>query len=276
MNLREMLKSIPLVRKLAELLRYAVFQVRVTMAEADDRKHPKDSHGVSIPPARLRHRVHGDLSRERFVQVGETVARDLRNLTAQVGRDWSTFTDVLDFGCGSARVMRSFLGSVGNARYSGTDIDAELVDWCRKEIPGVDWKTNGFMPPTTYADGAFDLVYAISVFTHLDEDYQNAWLAELQRITRPGAILILTVHGEPVIGRASMTEAQRAELESKGFLFVKGTTGKLKLDGLPDFYQTAYHKQDYIRKVWGKHFEVLCQAPEGINQHQDAVVLRRR
>lgn len=273
--MREFLKSIPPVRKTAELLRYGLFSIKLRLAEREDLHHPKDGNGIAIPPARLRHRVHGDFDLERFLQVGHTVAADLQALVQRAGRRWSEFADVLNFGCGCARVMRNLLPGTP-ALFTGTDIDPELIHWCRQFIPGVNWHTNGYLPPTRYGDGGFDMVYAISVFTHLDEAYQTAWLEELQRITRPGAILILTVHGEPVIANAPMTSEQRARLQHNGFLFVTGTTGKLKLDGLPDFYQTAYHLQDYVSRVWGAFFDVVAQVPQGINHHQNAVVLRRR
>jgi SAM-dependent methyltransferase len=275
MSLRETIKSIPLLRLPAEFLRFGLFQIRIALAEAREGDSPKDARGIAIPPARLRHRVHGDLSRENFLGVGELVAGQLRQLVTLAGREWPSFSDVLDFGCGSARVARCFLGQGRQARLAGTDIDPELVGWCRQNIAGVDWSVNPVLPPTRFADGAFDLVYAISVFSHLDEPFQDAWLAELRRVTRPGAVLVLTVHGEPFAAKAPLSAAQRLELEERGFLYVRGTRGRLKLDGLPDFYQTAYHRDAYVQRVWGKYFEVVGHVPEAIGNTQDAVVLRR-
>jgi hypothetical protein len=37
-----------------------------------------------------------------------------------------------------------------------------------------------------YANEQFDLIYAISVFTHLTEDLQHSWLNELGRVKRGG------------------------------------------------------------------------------------------
>jgi len=272
--LHETVKSIPIVGKAAILVWFKLFQIKVRKAEKFDRLFPMDKRGVAIPPARLRHRVHGNLSRESFLQVGENLSADLRKLVTMAGRDWDSFSYILDFGCGCGRVLRWFLDQENRPHLFGTDIDPDPVEWCKKNIPNVNWRINYSMPPTEYADETFDLVYAISVFTHLDEKYQNAWLAELQRITCHGAILILTVHGENIISKTPLTRAQRYELEKKGFLFITGTTGKFKLDGLPDFYQTAYHKSEYIQRVWSQYFEVVQQLHEGYSQ--DAVVLRRR
>ena len=64
-------------------------------------------------------------------------------------------------------------------------------------MPRSTFEANNALPPLLFPDCAFDLVFAISVFTHLDEQYQLAWLAELRRVAQPGAILFSppTVNG---------------------------------------------------------------------------------
>ena len=47
-----------------------------------------------------------------------------------------------------------------------------------------------------FPDAYFDLIFNHSVFTHLDENYQDAWLAELERVTKPGGVLVLSVSGQ--------------------------------------------------------------------------------
>ncbi len=168
----------------------------------------------------------------------------------------------MDFGCGCGRVLRWFQNQRNYYHFFGTDIDPEPIEWCRKNIYGVDWRTNTPLPPTSYDDKIFDLVYAISVFTHLNEEYQSAWLGEVRRITRPGGLVIATVHGDSVISKKPFTRAQTRVLEEKGFLFIEGTTGIFKLDGLPDFYQTAFHTSDYISREWSRFFVVVIQFHE--------------
>ena len=155
----------------------------------------------------------------------------------------------------------------------GTDIDSELVNWCKENLQGIQWSTNGHQPPLHFADDTFDLIYAISVFTHLDEELQHAWLRELRRIAKPGATIILTVHGEHCMGR--LTSSDQKRIDSYGFVFVTGATGRLKLDKLPDFYQNAYHTEEYVRRVWSTYFDVVRYIERGINNHQDAVLLQK-
>jgi ubiquinone/menaquinone biosynthesis C-methylase UbiE len=122
-------------------------------------------------------------------------------------------------------------------------------------------------------DGTFDLIYAISVFTHLDEDLQHVWLGELQRVARPGAVCIFSVQGDYVL--SLIDPVYQEQIRKYGFGFLTGATGKLKLDGLPDFYQTTYHTRQYIERDWSKYFDILAYIERGINNHQDAVVLRK-
>lgn len=77
----------------------------------------------------------------------------------------------------------------------GTDIDAEMIEWLRQNMPFGHYEVAPHTPPLPYPDHHFDLVINHSVFTPLDEHHQNLWMTELQRITRPGALLLLTIEG---------------------------------------------------------------------------------
>jgi hypothetical protein len=54
----------------------------------------------------------------------------------------------------------------------------------------------------------------------------------------------------------------------KGFTYANlGLT-----EGLPDYYQTAFHSVDYVRKHWAEGFSSFHHAATG-NAGQDVVVL---
>lgn len=238
-----------------------------------DWRDGQNTTSIPVPPAELRHRVHGSLDKESFLQIGKIVAKDIRDLCAVAGRDFYSFEKILDFGCGCGRVLRNFQDAPASCQLYGTDIDPDLVNWGRKYLPHIQWSTNGYQPPLSFPDNMFDLIYGISVFTHLDEEYQNAWLRELQRVSKVGGIVMLTVHGEYVISR--LPPLLQNQIRSHGFMFTTGVTGKLKLDKLPDFYQTAYHTKEYVYQKWSAYFDVLRYVDRGINNHQDVVLLRR-
>ena len=151
-----------------------------------ERPHHGPGGRDRFPPAYLRYRVSGTPSLEVFLRVGKRSYQDLTASLEVAGRSLSSLGSVLDFGCGCGRTI-SWLGLDHPEKdLHGTDIDDEAVDWCRANLPLPQFRTNGQEPPLEYSAETFDLVYAISVFTHLPERYQLLWLEEFRRILRPG------------------------------------------------------------------------------------------
>jgi ubiquinone/menaquinone biosynthesis C-methylase UbiE len=268
------LKSIKPIYWTFNLYKYLKFQKDLAFANLRDRKNYDTPDGIPVPPALLRHRVHGGLDRDSFLEIGRNLSRDIRNLCALIGRDIYSFDHILDFGCGSGRVLRNLQDAPKTCTFYGTDIDPALTVWCKNNLKDVRVNTNGYNPPLPYPDNTFDLIYSISVFTHLDEEYQHAWLEELQRVAKPGSYLILSIHGQPCINY--LVSSYQKKVNEKGILFVKSATGKLKIDKLPDFYQCTYHTPDYIKRVWSNYFDIIHHVERGINNHQDAVILQKR
>jgi ubiquinone/menaquinone biosynthesis C-methylase UbiE len=129
---------------------------------------------------------------------------------------------------------------------------------------------NGHEPPLPFPDKHLDRIYSISIFTHLPEAMQDAWLAELHRVLKPGGYL-LTTKIDPFA--YALPEAVRAAAVETGFAYFGDAA---PVDGLPDFYRLAYHTDDYVRRAWGCHFDVLHVGSHDLNDTQDSVLLRRR
>lgn len=266
-------RTSPLIRRAYALYEFGLFKKDVFLQDRLDRRQPvRTEGGLPLPPAILRYRVHGALDPASFLIVGQECTNDLRRHLSSLGRDLGSFRRILDFGCGCGRVLRHFVGLPPGGRLYGTDIDASLIGWCQEHLSTfAEWGVNGFEPPLRYADATFDLIYGISVFTHLDEPLQRQWLAEIKRVLAPGGVAIFTVHGASL--HVVLPSEDQATLKGKGFLFRTGQTGRLKLDGLPDFYQTAYHTREYVEREWGKFFRVAQYVEKGMASNQDAAVL---
>jgi SAM-dependent methyltransferase len=229
-----------------------------------------DEAHCSQPPAHLKQRIGGA---ENYLQTGvSTLGLILTGLApyrspAELGR-------VLDWGCGSGRVARQLAKCMDPAKIYGCDIDPEAIRWTRENLAPSHFSAISPHPPTAYEDGFFDTVYGISVMTHLDEPTQFQWLAELRRITQPGAVLLLSVMSDPM-REAWMPAHLRPEFQSKGFAAY--TPGYEKEHGFQEFsekgyYKESYHSIGYIERVWGRFFTV----EEHIRTHgQDLILLRR-
>jgi len=230
--------------------------------------------GVPPPPPRhLQERVIGTYD-PGYLESGYELCRHLDAELAHAGRSLGDFARILDFGCGSGRVLRALRRLHPRAELHGTDIDEEAIAWLAWNCPDVARFTVApHRPPTSYADAAFDFVFGISVFTHLPQDMEAAWLDELRRIAAPGALLVLTTHGEAHWSK--LAPEVRGIVERDGFYYGDFGFNYGRSISLPDFYQTAYHSTDYVRREWGRRFEVLGITPLGMGKHQDTVLLRR-
>ena len=118
---------------------------------------------------------------------------------------------VLDVGCGTGRIaipLTQYLAPEG--RYEGFDPAREAVRHCRRKIspsypnfrfqladlynknysPWGRFKDSEYGFP--YPDGAFDVVFAVSVFTHLLPAGTGRYLQEIARVLKPGGRFLAT------------------------------------------------------------------------------------
>ncbi len=267
---------------------------------ADDAGWGRGRSDAVVPPRRLRART-GAPGIEEFAEGGRRAAEELDAALAAGGLPGlEHHSSVLDFGCGSCRVLPHVAaraggagrageaGRAGGTRCAGADVDAEAVAWAASRHPSLELAACGPEPPLPFAAGRFDLVYSISVFSHLDEPLQDAWLSELRRMLRPGGIALLSVHG------ASALEAFRAGRVSSGWCdpaaFTRGALGadelafvpyrrsrwnREQLPGVSEAYGLTFHGEGYVRRRWSAWFEVLDVLPRTIAGWQDLVVCRR-
>ena len=229
-----------------------------------------------IPPARLIARVHGSGDAAGFEQVGRAVALDIfAAVDDRISLEHRL--SVLDFGCGCARVLRYMAELAPTARFQGSDIDGEAISWCLASYPHevrrsrFAFARNADLPPLPFRSDSFDLIYAISVFTHLPEGLQLRWLAELRRVARPDALVVLSTQGDALI-RGHLGPEDARVLDSHGFFYHPyGAT-----QGLPEYYQAAWHTRAYIDRVWSRYFHVAAHLRAGVADHQDLVLCVKR
>jgi SAM-dependent methyltransferase len=228
-----------------------------------------------LPHAALRWKVSKNCDIESFHQFGRISRQDIERALQTVNQDIHNFRSILEFGSGCCRTIRWMADLAETAHLYGTDIDKEAVRWSRRNIKFADFLANDPLPPLSYPDEHFDFIYSISVFTHLDEHYQDQWLGELKRVAQKGAILLTTVHGESTwpLGIEPHIRPHKLLYDEKGFVFKPSLQWK---GVFPDFYHTAIHREDYVFEHWGRYIEVLEYIKQGMASHQDIVVLRKR
>jgi SAM-dependent methyltransferase len=166
-----------------------------------------------------------------------------------VGEDWGfAGKRVLDFGCGSGRILMPAIADEPEAEFWGCDIHAPSVAWLREQVPVPPERIfqTAELPPMDQPDGRFDLIYAFSVFTHLLDSW-SAWLLELHRVLADDGLLVVTVFGP---GQYTFGEEPVSE-ESVGMnvLYPSAlwdTGGPLIL-----------HSEWWLHAHWGRAFEIV-------------------
>ena len=93
---------------------------------------------------------------------------------------------ILDVGCGTGANLK-MLAAYGQAE--GVDISPQAVDFCRER--GLDSVRLGAIEHLPYESNSFDLVTALDVVEHLDDDV--AGLREMRRVLRPDGRLLVFV-----------------------------------------------------------------------------------
>lgn len=148
---------------------------------------------------------------------------------------------IMELGCGTARLIRH-LRCIDGIRLVGTDAQSELIEWCSKNVPGIEFHNNKLYPPLDFAeDDTFDLVFAASVFTHIPIEYQQAWIKEMYRIIRPGGFLVCDVAGRGHMER-QLSKEENVQLQKSGLVTLtgedEGASLSTKIVGSWDIFQT--------------------------------------
>ncbi|MBK1876188.1 class I SAM-dependent methyltransferase [Pelagicoccus mobilis] len=225
--------------------------------------------GLPVPSTQLIEWVTGQESLEVFLESGKLGVEAIEGVLERNGLSFKGMEAVLDFGCGCGRVLR-YLQNFDTVRLHGTDINREAIAWADVNLNFAEFCSNRLVPPLRYRVASFDLVYAFSVFTHLPENLQSEWMAELRRVLRKGGHLIVSLHGDHYLPHVPEDQKPRYE---EGGLVVRHSTKA----GLNEC--AAFHPESYVReRLAGENgFEVVDFIPEGAlgNPKQDLYLLKR-
>jgi SAM-dependent methyltransferase len=201
---------------------------------------------------------------------------------------------ILDFGCGAGRQLLHFTRRFPAPRYHACDVNGPAVRFVERHFPEVYALQNAFRPPLPFNDGHFDMIYSVSVFSHLGPDDQRLWLKELARITTPGGSCFLTTEGPTAVAQMAPHElaehvaVRREALASRGLIFSEYADRQAQKEnervlpfgskylGIEGTYGTTAMSPDYILEHWTEFGFAVDAILEGIIDHrQDLVVLRR-
>lgn len=232
---------------------------------------PLTTDSFELPSHDQLMRTQGNTSVARYLIYGYTVAARIEAIVDRYFNDSLTDKFVLDWGVGCGRVARHLVGKCRS--FMGFDIDKLNVDWCIKHLPG-QYGTNETSPPLPVEDGTVDLVYGISVFTHLTHESAAAWRDEIARVLKPGGMCIVTVHGVTGISRI-LDDSLLLKIIDEGF---DASTSDARLDGVVEdasYYRAAYQTPEDVSRFFSGNFRIVDQLRGANALLQDVVVLQK-
>ncbi|MGH2956570.1 MAG: class I SAM-dependent methyltransferase [Solirubrobacterales bacterium] len=216
-----------------------------------------------LPPRDLMSRV-GHVPDDKLEFVYLLSGQDLKSKVCELlGDEWSwEGSRVLDFGCGSGRLLRQLLDEARVAEIHGSDISEEMVSWIRANLcpPIAGATVNGERPPLAFPDDHFDLITAISVFTHIADRWSD-WLLEMKRVLKPGGTLIATFLDSSCAGALAPLPWDEERVGMSAFGYAN-----------PDYsWVNVLHSRWWLREHWGRAFEILKLLPGDEVLHGDGV-----
>lgn len=154
------------------------------------------ANGLPGQQHNLDHWAHGDF-------VGDYARTSLTGAESRILRSYAEARGrVLELGCGAGRLVGHLV--VTAADVHGLDISPRMVDFCRLHYPDGEYRQGDVRDLSGYPEESFDAVFAVGnlldVFHGADRE---TTLDEIQRLLKPGAVLVMSSHNRHFVPRVS-------------------------------------------------------------------------
>lgn len=195
----------------------------------------------------------------------------------EAGRDWDDVKACLEVGCGYGRIVRELCRVLPARAISVCDVIDEGACFTAEEFGVRKLPVVERLAPEIRE--AFDLVYLLSVYTHLDRTFIEANLASVASLLKPGGVLVFTTHGKQ--------SAEKAEIYDQYWL--DKTKLNTELDRTGFFYERyPYYYAEYgltwivadevkrLVAATAPDLEFVAHHPLAVDGHQDVFVYHKR
>ncbi|MCK4980487.1 MAG: class I SAM-dependent methyltransferase [Candidatus Delongbacteria bacterium] len=225
----------------------------------------KNNPNVILPPHYMLFESFGKMDYASYFDKGKESAIDILDLL----KKHHSLEDInlLEWGCGPVRILRHVPEILSGERSQvfGSDYNPETIKWCQRSFDDISFSKNELLPPLEYGNDFFDIIFCISVFTHLDEETELKWFNEIIRVLKTGGIFLLSVHGKSSKDRLS--EEEKKIFDEKGCVIRSNVT-----EGKRSF--TSYNSEFFMRDKMLNKVEILEFIP-GKKNEQDIWIVRK-
>lgn len=228
--------------------------------------------GVAVPPIIARDKVRKSaVMAEEFILEGQQAFLAIKDILAQNNVRVGHKTNIFEFGVGCGRIARHFLGSnIGS--FQGSDVDDQLTSWCTDVLANKDARfsffKNEYFPPLAVKESTIDILFSISVFTHMQKAAQEAWLREMSKPIKPGGHLLLSIieDSEDQL-RTGIRVRERIDGEYKREWFGVGDA--------PETYFSTANTSRYITDNLKDNFQFVAGRSKAIRGRQSLLLYKK-
>lgn len=184
---------------------------------------------------------------------------------------------ILDWGSGYGRVSRHFIKYWPQSEIWGADVDADNITWAQKNLSKGHFVTLPLLPPSSIPDQKFDVIFGISVMTHLTADAQAAWITELARCLNPNGLALITFAGQTAVTYSSKWFTPEWWTRWLQTGFNDSTSDPALGTHIADnsYYRQTFQSEKDVCARWSEQFDVLKVIPAYIGNLDVAILLKK-
>ena len=203
-----------------------------------------------------------------YLADGWRTLSELMLLLEAVDQPLLKMSQVLEFASGHGRFTRHLVKALGAQRVVVSDVVPNAVGFSRSTF-GVDGFLSASAPEDVQWPGRYDLVFVLSLFSHLPRSTWSRWLKVLYEAVAPGGLLVFSTHGLKAASFDHVT------LDEEGYFFA-ASSESTAID--EQEYGTTFTTESFvlarIAETVGAD-KLVHKAPVHFWNHQDAYVLRK-
>lgn len=175
---------------------------------------------------------------------------------------------VLEFAAGHGRFTRHLVKALAPSRVVVSDVVPSAVEFSRRTF-GVEGFLSASTPEAVQWPARYELVFVLSLFSHLPRSTWSRWLKVLYDAVAPGGLLVFSTHG------VKAADFDHVQLDEEGYFFA-ASSESTAID--EQEYGTTFTSEAFVLASLAETVgadALVHKAPVHFWNHQDAYVLRK-